>query len=163
MHSNIRLFSTSSDQNKSEPSKGKSISSDLGIIYPPQKNSNTNLNFKLCWRKILPLTPRNYFLLAPTRIFLGIGDSRGFFWGIPLFFSLLGFTMIILSWGTTYNVCKNTQNRPIHPKLSKCPKSCILLPTLTLHVHIPLHVSKYDALLLSMHITCLVILYRCLL
>ena len=78
------------------------------------------LNF--CWQKNLPLAPRNYFLLAPTRIsvgifplaprnyfllaptwvFVGIGDPRRFFSGIPLCFPLLGFTMLLLSWGTKY-------------------------------------------------------------
>ena len=66
--------------------KGKSISSYLGILYPAPKISSPNLNFKLCWRKILPLAPRNFFLLALTWIFLGIRDSRRFLWGIPIFF-----------------------------------------------------------------------------
>ena len=100
----VRLISTLSAQKKSEPCKGKSVSSDLGILYPAPEIKNPNLNFKLRWREILPLAPRNYFLLAPTRIFLGIGDSRILFWVIPLCFSPLGFTMLLLSWGTTWMV-----------------------------------------------------------
>ena len=80
---------------------GKSISSDLGILYPAPEISNPNLNFKLHWREILLLAPQNYFLLAPTWISLGIEDSQRFFWSIPLFFSLLEFSRVILSWVTT--------------------------------------------------------------
>ena len=87
---------------KTSLAKGKSISSDLGILYPAPKISNPNLNFKFCLREILPLAPRNYFLLVPNCIFLGIRDSWKFFWGIPLCFSLLGFTRILLSWGNIF-------------------------------------------------------------
>ena len=100
--SNVRLLYTSSAQKKSETCKRKSVSSDLVILYPAPKIWNPNLNFKLRWCKILPLAPRNYFLLAPIRIFLGIGDSRIFLSGITLCFSPLGFTMLLLSWGTNY-------------------------------------------------------------
>ena len=41
---------------------------------------------------------------SPNSIFLGIGDSRRLFSGIPLCFSPLGFTMHIISWGTTWMV-----------------------------------------------------------
>ena len=98
--SNVHLLSTSSAQKKSDPFKGKYVSSDLRIIYPSPEIKNPNLNFKLCWIKILPLAPRNYFLLVPTWIFLGIGGSRRFFWGILLWFYLLGFIMLLLFWGT---------------------------------------------------------------
>ena len=54
--------------------KEEFISSDLGILYPAPKISKPNLSLKLHWRKILPLAPRNYFLLAPTWILLGVGD-----------------------------------------------------------------------------------------
>ena len=81
--------------------KGEPISSYIGILYPAPKISNLNFNFKLRWHKILPLAPRNYFLLAPTWIFLRIGDSWIFLWGIPLCFFQLGFTRLLLSWGTT--------------------------------------------------------------
>ena len=87
--------------------KGKSIYSDLKIIFPAPKISNTNLNFKLWSRKILLLEPRNYFLLAPTWIFLGIRYSQIFFWGIPLCFLPLGFTRLLLSWGTTSRIIRN--------------------------------------------------------
>ena len=33
---------------------------------------------------------------------LGIGDYWRFFSGIPLCFSMVGFTMLVRSWGTTY-------------------------------------------------------------
>ena len=56
--------------------KGKSISSYLGILYPIPEIPNPNLNLKLCSREILPLAPWNFFLLAPTWILLGIGESR---------------------------------------------------------------------------------------
>ena len=102
--SNIRLLYTTLAQKKSYLCKGKSVSSYPGILYPAPKISNQNLNFKLCWRKILPLAPRSYFLLAPTRIFLGIGDSWILFWGIPIFFSLLWFTVLLLFWETTWMV-----------------------------------------------------------
>ena len=81
--------------------KWKSFSPYIGILYPAPEISNPNFNFKLCWHKILPLSPLGYFLLDPTWILLGIGDSRRFFWGIPLCFPLLGFTRLLLSWGTT--------------------------------------------------------------
>ena len=83
---------------KGSLAKGKSIYSYIGILYPTPKISNPNLNLKLRWRKILPLAPRNFFLLAPTCIFFGIRDSRRFFWGIPLH-PPLRFTMLLLSWG----------------------------------------------------------------
>ena len=35
--------------------KGGFVSSDLVILYPATEISNPNLNFKLCWIKILPL------------------------------------------------------------------------------------------------------------
>ena len=95
------MLSTSLAYKKSEPCKGTPVSSDLGKLYPAPKISNPNLNFKLRWRKILPLAPQNYFLLVPSRIFLGIVDSQRLFYGIPLCFYPLGFTMLILSWGTT--------------------------------------------------------------
>ena len=78
---NVRLLSTSPDQKKSEPRKGKSVSLDLVILYPTPEIKNPHLNFKLRWCKILPLVPRNYFLLAPTRISLGIENSRRFHLG----------------------------------------------------------------------------------
>ena len=98
--SNIFPFSTLYAHKKSEPCKEKPVSSYLGILYPAPKIWNPNLNFKLCWHKILPLAPRDYLLLSPTWIFLGIWDSRRFFSGVLLCFSLLGFTMLLLSWGT---------------------------------------------------------------
>ena len=110
---NVRLLYNFSAQKKSDPCKGKSVSSDLGIIYPTPKISNPDLNFKLRWRKILPLAPRNYFLLLPTWIFLVTGDSRRFFWGIPLCFSLMVFTMLLLSWGTTWMVKWWNESFPI--------------------------------------------------
>ena len=74
---NVCLLSTSSAQKKNDPCKGKAVSSDLGILYPALEIYKTqNLIIKLRWRKILPQTPRNYFLLVPTRIFLGIGNSQ---------------------------------------------------------------------------------------
>ena len=102
--SNVCMISTSLAHKKSDPCKGTSVSSDLGILYPAPKIPNPNLNFKLRWRKILPLAPHNYFLLVPTWIFLGIVDAQRFFWGVPLCFYPLGFTMLILSWGTTWMV-----------------------------------------------------------
>ena len=102
--SKVRLLSTLSAQKKIDPCKGKSVFSDIRMHYPTSKISNSNLNFKLLWRKILPLAPRNYFRLAPNRIFLEIGDFRIFFWGILLCFPLFGFTVILLSWGTTWIV-----------------------------------------------------------
>ena len=45
---NARLLSTSSDQKKSEPCKGKPVSSDFGILYPAPKIKNQNLNIKIC-------------------------------------------------------------------------------------------------------------------
>ena len=82
---------------KANFAKGESISSDLEILYPAPKISNLNLNFKLRWRKILLLAPLNYFLLVPTWIFLGIGDSQRFLWGIPICFPccyLLDFSLL---------------------------------------------------------------------
>ena len=87
--------------------KGESISSDLGILYPMPKILNPNLNFKLRYREILLLAPRNHFILALTWIFLGIGYSQRFFWGILLCFPPLGFTRILLCWGTT-SITKRT-------------------------------------------------------
>ena len=84
--------------------KGKSISSDIGILYPTPKISNPNLNFKLCWRKILLLEPRNYFLLTPTWILLGIGDSRRFLWGICLCFPHWGLLHFYLL-GELHSTC----------------------------------------------------------
>ena len=70
--------------------KGKSLSSDLGILYPLPEISNSNFNFKLCWREILLLAPQNYFLLASTGILLGIGYPQRFIWGISLCFTCWG-------------------------------------------------------------------------
>ena len=56
---NVRILSTSSAHKKSDPWKGKSFSSDIGIIYPAPEIKKPYLNFKLRWRKILPLAPRN--------------------------------------------------------------------------------------------------------
>ena len=102
--SNICLLSTWSPQKKNERCKGKYISLDLGILYPAPEISNSNLNFKLCWREMLPLVSWNYFLLVPTRILLGIVYFQRFFWRIPLWFSLLGFNMLLIYWGTTWMV-----------------------------------------------------------
>ena len=82
--------------------KRKYISSDLRILYPAPKISNPNLNSKLRWHKILPLEPRNYF---------PFGSNLDLPWDwifpeIPLryssLFSQLGFTSLLLSWGTKY-------------------------------------------------------------
>ena len=81
--------------------KRKYISPGPGILYPAPKISDPNLNFKLRWRKILSLAPWNYF---------PFGDNLDLPWywifpEIPLrysyLFSLLGFTRLLLSWGTT--------------------------------------------------------------
>ena len=81
-HIIIHLLSTSLAQNKSALCKGKSVSSDLGIIQPAPKIKNPNFNLKLRWRKVILLAPRNYFLLVPNRIFFWIGypvdSSQGF-------------------------------------------------------------------------------------
>ena len=100
--SNVCMISTLLAHKKSDLCKGTSVSSDLGILYPAPKIPNPNMNFKLRWRKILLLATQNCFLLEPTRIFLGIGDSQRLFLGIPLSFSPLRFTMLLLLWGTTY-------------------------------------------------------------
>ena len=111
-------------------SKEKSVSSDLGILYPAPEIWNPNLNFKICWREILLLAPRNYFLCLQLRSSLGLVIPRDSFWG-SLFAFLLwgllcfsfagelhewwngemvkwqktilplwGFTILLLSWGT---------------------------------------------------------------
>ena len=102
--SNVLLLSNFSADKKSDPSKGKLISSDLGTLYPAPKISNPSLNLKLRWGEILPFSPHNYFLLAPNRIILGIGNYHRFLCGIPLLFSPLDFTMLLHSWGTTWMV-----------------------------------------------------------
>ena len=56
---NIRLLSTSSAQKKSDMCKGKSIYSDIGIVYPAPEIKNPNLKFKLRWREISPMAPQN--------------------------------------------------------------------------------------------------------
>ena len=95
---NVRLLSTSLDQKKSEPCKGKSVSLGLGILYPEPKISNPDLSFKFCWREILPLA------LGITSFWRQIGyslgleiprdSSRGFIFAFPrwclLCFSFLG-------------------------------------------------------------------------
>ena len=102
--SKVCMLSTFLDQKKSDPCKGNFVSSDHGILYPAPKIKNPNLNFKLRCREIIPLAHRNFSFLTPTLIILGIEDSRRFFLGIPLCFSSLGFTILLILWGTTWMV-----------------------------------------------------------
>ena len=76
-------------------------------------------NFKLCWRKILLFAPQNFYLLEPTWVFLGIGDSRRFLLGIPLCFPRWG--LLYLSFlGELHKIdlCWKSQ------KLSKHGENC---------------------------------------
>ena len=120
------MLSTYSAQKKSEPCKWKSVYSDLGILYPAPKIPNPNLNFKLCWCKILLLEPRNFtffcqlvsslgldipryssrdsFLLFLVKVYYAstvVGDYMN---GemVKRIFSRWGFTMLLLSWGNTF-------------------------------------------------------------
>ena len=81
--------------------KRKSISSDIGILYPVPKISNPNFNFKLIWRKILPLAPRNYFPYGANLDLPCVWIFPDITLGYSYLFSPLGFTRILLSWGTT--------------------------------------------------------------
>ena len=70
--SNVDLLYTFLAKKESEPCKGKSVSSDIGILFPAPKILNANLNFKLRWRKILPLA------LRITSFWRQLGSSLGF-------------------------------------------------------------------------------------
>ena len=136
--SNVRLLSTSSTQKKSNPCKGKSVSSDNAILYPVLKIKNPKFEFQtpsarnspagtselipfdassdlrcncpagtselinfgaksdIPWDWIFLDTPYREFLFAFPR------------WGLLCFpfvgnyiFPRWGFTMLLLSWGTT--------------------------------------------------------------
>ena len=51
---------------------------------------------------VFPLAPRNYFLLAPTQILLGIGNFRRFLLGDSSLLSPVGVYYASLLWGTKY-------------------------------------------------------------